>query len=153
MRLLFVVVDQLLSCVQLFVTPWTAACQSPLSFTVSWSLLILMSIGSVTLSNYLIFSCTLLLQSFPVSGSFPMSRLFGSGGQGIRASASASVIPMNTQGWFPLGLTGLISLQSKGLSRVFSSTTIQKPQFFAAQSSLQSNSQFIHDCWKNHSFD
>jgi len=153
MRLLFVVVDQLLSCVQLFVTPWTAACQSPLSFTISWSLLVLMSIGSVTLSNYLIFSCPLLLQSFPVSGSFPMSRLFGSGGQGIRASASASVIPMNMKGWFPLGFTGLISLQSKGLSRVFSSTTIQKPQFFAAQSSLQSNSQFVHDYWKNHSFD
>ena len=68
------------------------------------------------------------LQSFPASGSFPMSQLFPSGGQSIGASASTSVLPMNIQGWFPLGLTGLISLQSKGLSRVFSNTTVQKHQ-------------------------
>ena len=67
-------------------------------------------------------------QSFPASGSFPMSWLFASGGQRIGGSGSASVLPMNIQGWFPLGLTGLISLQSKGLSRVFSSTTVQKHQ-------------------------
>ena len=78
-------------------------------------------------------------QSFPVSGPFPMSRLFASGSQSIGALASASVLPMNIQDWFPLGLTGLISLQSKGLSRVFSST-IQKPQFFSAQPSLWANS-------------
>ena len=71
------------------------------------------------------------LQSFPASGSFPMSRLFASGGQSIGASASASVLPMNIQGWFSLGLTGLISLQSKGLSRVFSSTTIWKHHFLS----------------------
>ena len=65
-------------------------------------------------------------QSFPASGSFPMSQLFASGSQSIRASASASVLPMNIQGWYPLGLTGLISLMSKGLSRVFSNTTVQK---------------------------
>ena len=76
------------------------------------------------------------LQSFPESGSFPMRWLFTSGGQSIGASASASVLPMNIQGWFPLGLTGLISLQSKGLSRVFSNTTAQKHQFFGAQLSL-----------------
>ena len=70
-------------------------------------------------------------QSFPVSGSFPMSQLFTSGGQ--RIGASASVFPMNIQGWFPLGLTGLISLQSKGLWRVFSSTIVQKHQFFNVQ--------------------
>ena len=70
------------------------------------------------------------LQFLPASGSFLMSRLFASDGQSIRASASASVLPMNIQDWFPLGLTGLISLQSKGLSRVFSSTTVQKHQFF-----------------------
>ena len=69
-------------------------------------------------------------QSFPSSGSFPMSWLFASGGQIIGASSSASVLPMSIQGWFPLRLTGLISLQSKGLSRVFSNTTVQKHQFF-----------------------
>ena len=69
------------------------------------------------------------LQSFPASESFPMSQLFASGGQSIGASASAIVLPMNIQGWFPLGLTGLISFQSKGLSRVFSNTAIQKHQF------------------------
>ena len=83
------------------------------------------------------------LQSFPPSGSFPMSQLFASGGQRTGASASASVFPMNIHDWFPLGLTGLISLQSKGLSRVFSNTTVQKYQFFGAQPSLWSNSH-IH---------
>ena len=75
-------------------------------------------------------------QSFPASGSFPTSQLLTSGGQSIRASASASVLLVKSQSWFPLGLTGLISLQSKGLSRVFSSTTDGKHQFFSAQSSL-----------------
>ena len=80
------------------------------------------------------------LQSFPASGSFPMSQLFASGGQSIEAPASALVLPMNIQAWSPLGLTGLISLLSKGLSRVFSSITIWKDQFFGAQPSLWSNS-------------
>ena len=80
------------------------------------------------------------LQSFPASGSFPMSQFFASGGQSIRILASASVLPMNIQDWFPLRLTGWISLQSKGSSRVFSNTTIQKHQFFGAQPSLWSNS-------------
>ena len=75
-------------------------------------------------------------QSFPASGSFPISQLFASGGQSIGVSASASVRPMNTQDWSPLGWTGWISLQSKGLSRVFSNTTLQKHQFFGAQLSL-----------------
>ena len=79
-------------------------------------------------------------QSFPGSGSFPMSQFFASGGQSIRASASASVLPMNIQDWFPWGLTGFISLQSKRLSRVFSNTRAQKNLFFSAQPSLQSNS-------------
>ena len=83
------------------------------------------------------------LQSFPASGSFQMSQFFPSGGQSIRASASASVLPMNIQDWFPLGWTGWISLLSKGLSRVFSTTTVQKHQFFSAQLSLHSNSH-IH---------
>ena len=85
-------------------------------------------------------------QSFPESGSFPVSRLFPSGSQSIRASASASVLLVNIQGWFPLGLTDLISLQSKGLWRAFYSTTIQKHQFFGAQSSLWSN-YHIHSYW------
>ena len=80
------------------------------------------------------------LQSFPTPGSFQMSQLFTSGGQSIGVSASTSVLPMNIQDWFPLGWTGWISLQSKGLSRVFSNTTIQKHQFFSAQLSLWSNS-------------
>ena len=80
------------------------------------------------------------LQSLPASGSFPMSQLFTSGGQSIGVSASASVLPMNTQDWSPLGWTGWISLQSKGLSRVFSNTRVQKHQFFGAQLSSQSNS-------------
>ena len=80
------------------------------------------------------------LQSFPASGSFQMNQFFASGGQRIRVSASALVLPMNIQDWFPLGLTGWIPLQSKGLSRVFSNTTVQKHQFFGAQLSSQSNS-------------
>ena len=83
------------------------------------------------------FSC---LQSFPESGSFPMSRLFTSGGQSIGVSASTSALPMNTQDWSPLGWTGWISLQSKGVSRVFSNITVQKHQFFSAWLSLWSNS-------------
>ena len=82
-------------------------------------------------------------QSLPASESFPMSQLFASGGQSIGASASASVLPMNTQAWSPLGWTGWISLQSKGVSRVFSNTTVQKHQFFGTQPSSQSNS-LIH---------
>ena len=77
-----------------------------------------------------------LLQSFPASESFPMSQIFSSGGQNIGVSASASVLPMNTQDWSPLGWTGWISLQSTGLSRVFSNTTVQKHQYFGAQLSL-----------------
>ena len=82
-------------------------------------------------------------QSFPASGSLQMSQLFSSGGQSIGISASTSILPMNTQDWSPLGWTGWISLQSKGLSRVFSNTTVQKHQFFGAQLSLWSNSH-IH---------
>ena len=83
------------------------------------------------------------LQSFPASGSFPMTQLLTSGGQSTGVSASASVFPMNIQDWFPLGWTGWISLQSKGLSRVFSNTTVLKHQFVSAQLSLKSNSH-IH---------
>ena len=110
--------------------------------TNSWSLLKLMSIKLVMPSNHLILCHPLLfgLQSFPASGSFPMSQLFTLGGQSIGVSASASVLPRNFQGWFPLGLTGWISLQSKGLLRIFSNTTLLKHHFFGAQPSLWSNS-------------
>ena len=91
-------------------------------------------------SCVILFSC---LQSFPASGSFPMSWFFASGSQSIEVSASVSMLPMKIQDWFPLGWTGCISLQSKRLSRVFSNTTVQKHQLFSDQLSLESNSH-IH---------
>ena len=114
--------------------------QASLSITNSWSLLKLMSTESVMPSNHLIlcwpFSC---LQSFPASGSSPMNQFFASGGQSIGVSASTSVLPTNIQDWFPLRLIGWIYLQSKGLSRVFSNTTVQKHHFFSTQPLLWSN--------------
>ena len=95
-------------------------------------------IGDAISSSAFLFS--FCLQFFPELGSYPLNWLFASGGQGIGASVSASVLPMSIQGWFPLGFTGLISLLSKGLSRVFSNTTVQKPQFFGTQPSSWSNS-------------
>ena len=129
------------SVVSNFATQWTAACQSSLSITSSWSLLKLMSIKSVMPPDHLILCCpcSFCLQSFLASGSFPINQFFTSGGQSIGTSASASVLPMNIQDWSPLGWTGWISLQSKGLSRVFSNTTVQKHQFFRVQFSLRSN--------------
>ena len=129
---------QLLSCVWLFATPWTTARQASLSITDSWSLLKLMSITSVMPSNHLILCCPLLLlpSIFLSIRSFPMSQFFASGGQSVEASASASVLPMNIQDQLSLGWTGWISLQSKGLSSIFSNTTVQKHQFFSAQLSL-----------------
>ena len=136
---------QLLGHVQLFVTLWSVACQASLSITNSQSLFKLMPLSwwchSIISSSLAPFSSH--LQSCPASGSFPMSQFFTSGSQSIGVSASTSVLTMNIQDWFPLGLTGLISLQSKGLSRVFSNTTVQKHQFFGAQLSLWSNSH-IH---------
>ena len=129
---------QSLSRVRLFETPWTAARQASLSTTNSQSLPKVMSTELVMPSNHLILcrpfsSC---LQSFPASGSFPVSQLFTSDGQGVGVSASTSALPKNIQDWFPLGWTGWISLQSKRLSRVFSNTTAQKHQFFGAQLSF-----------------
>ena len=131
--------------VQLFATPWPQHTRLPCpsvspgvcsnSCPLSWWCHPTISSSVVPFS-----SC---LQSFPISRSFPMSRLFLSGGQSIRASASTSVLPVNIQDWFPLGWTDLISLQSKGFSRVFSNTTVQKLQFSGAQLSLWSNSH-IH---------
>ena len=127
--------------VQLFVTPWTAAHQASLSFTISQSLLKLMSIELVMASSHRILYHPLffLPSIFPSIRVFSSEKSFPSG----RLKASASVLPVNIQGLFPLGLTGWISLQSRGLSGVFSSTTIWKHQFFGTQPSLWSNS---HTC-------
>ena len=150
-----IIVVQSLSHVQLFATPWIAAHQASLSFTISQRLLILTSFELMMPSNHLI-----LLPPSPPALSFSqhqslfqLSQLSASSGRSLGASASASVLPMNIQSWFPLGLTGLISLLSKGPSGVLSSTTIWKHQFFGAQPSLYFNSHICTHYWKNHSFD
>ena len=134
---ILVVSVQSLSRVWLFATPWTTACQASLSFTISWSLIKLMPIESVMPSNHLILChpLLLLLSTFPSIRSLLVSQPFASGGQSIEASASASVLSMNIQDWFPLGLTGL-TLLSRGLSKVCFNTTVQKQQFFGAQPSF-----------------
>ena len=150
-----VVVVQSLGRARLCSTPWTAAHQASLSFTISQSFLRLMSTELVMPSNHLILCCPILsyLQSFPALGSFSMGQFFISGGQSIGASASAAVLPMNTQGWFSLGLTGLISLRSKGLKE-----SSPAPQFKSINSWVLSllyspTLTSLHDYWKNHSFD
>ena len=130
---------QLLSRVRFFATPWTAAHQASLAITnppestqthVHW-------VGdAIQPSHPLSSPFSSCPQSFPASGSFQMSQLFTSGGQSIGVSTATSVLPVNTQDWSPLGWTGWISLQSKGVSSVFSNTTVQKHQFFGAQLSL-----------------
>ena len=127
---------QFFSHVRPFATPWTAACQASLSITNFCNLFKLVSIESVMPSNHLssVVPFSSHLQSFPESGSFQRSQFFTSGGQSI--GASASVLPVNIQDLFSLRWTGWIFLQSKGLSRVFSNTTIRKHQFFGAQLSL-----------------
>ena len=132
---IYICAVQSLSCVQLFAAPWTAACQASLSITNSWSLLKVMAITLVMPSNISssVVPFSSCLRSFPASESFPLSQFFASDGQSIGVSTSASVLPMNVQDRFSLGLTGWISLQSKGLSGVFSNTTVQKHQFFGAQ--------------------
>ena len=135
-----------LSDVQIFVTPWTAAYQASLSFTISQSLLNSCPLSwwyYLTISSSVTTPFPFCLQSFPASGSFPMSRLLASGGQSIGASASATILAMNIQGWFPLRLTGLIVLQFKGLLIVFCNTTVWKHLLFGTQPSLWSNSH-IH---------
>ena len=126
------------SCPTLY-DPMGCSTQASLSITISWSLPKLMSIELMMPSNHLILCHPLLLpQSFPASGPFQMSQLFASGVQSIGVSPSTSVLPMNTQDWSLLEWTGWISLQSEGLSRVFSNTIVQKHKFFTAQHSLWS---------------
>ena len=147
MRLMVVAV-QSLGRVRLFATPWTAAHQASLSFTVSWSLLKLMSIKSVMSSNHLVFCLPLLL----LPSIFPSTRVFYnesvlriSWPKYWSFSFSFGISPsMNIQGWFPLGLTDLIFFLSKGLSRVFSNTTVPKHQFFGTQLSLLAP-YFLHN--------
>ena len=145
---------QSLSRVWLFVTPWTAARQASPSFTtpgvysnscpLTW-----WCHPTISSSVSPFSSCP---QSFPASWCFPVNQLFAAG-PSIGASASASVLPLNIQDWFPLGLTSLLSLLSRGLSRVFSSTTVLKHQLFSAQACLWSSLTSIHDYWENHGFD
>ena len=138
----FVAVVQSPSQVQLFATPWTLACQASLSLTISRILPKFMSIVLMMPSAVLSFEALFSFcpQSFPESGTFPMSQLLASDYQNTGASASVSVLPMSIQGLFPLGWTGWIPLLSKGLSGVFSSTTVQRHQFFGALPSLWSSS-------------
>ena len=136
---------QSLSHVRLFAIPWTAACQascpSPTPVVYSNSCPLSQWCHPTISSSVIPFSS--YPQSFPPSGPFQMSQLFTLGGQSIGVSALTSVLPMNTQDWSPLEWTGWISLQSKGLSKVFSNTTVQKHQFFSTQPSSQSTSH-IH---------
>ena len=133
---------QLLSRVWLFATPWIAASQASLSITISRRSCPLSQWCHPVISSSVVpfSSC---LQSLPASESFPMSQLFAWGGLSTGVSILASFLPKKSQGWSPSEWTGWISSQSKGLSRVFSNTTVQKHQFFGAQPSSQSNSH-IH---------
>ena len=127
---------QSLSHVQLFATPWNAAYQASLSITRVYSSSCPLSWWCYPTISSSIVPFSFHLQSFWVSGSFQMSQLFASGGQIVGVSASTSVLPMNIQDWFPLGLIGWISLLSKEHPRVFSNTMVQKHQFFGTQLSL-----------------
>ena len=137
-----------------FVTPWIAACKAFLSFTSSWSLLKFMSVKSVMLPNHLILCHPILL----LPSTFPRIRVFSNESvlhirwTNYWTFSFRSAPPMNIQDWFPLGLTGLTSLQSKWLSRVFSNTTVQKHPFFGAHL-YGPNLTSIHYYWKNYSFD
>ena len=149
-RLTFIVIESRIQ-VQLFATSWPVAHQASLSSTISCNLLKFMSVESVIPSNHLTLCHPLFLlpSIFPSIRSFPLTWFFASSGQSI--GASASVLPMNIQGWFPLGLTGLISMQSKGLSRGLSSTTTRKHKFSGAPYGPALKS--VHVCGENYSFD
>ena len=159
---------QSLSHVRLFATPWIAACQASLSITISRSSLRFMSIDAIMdidammsihvsdaiqPSHPLSSPSPAAPKSFPASESFPMSQLLAWGGQSTGASALASFLPKKSQGWAPSEWTGWISLQSKGLSRVFSNTSVQKHHFSVLSLLHRPTLTSIHDYWKNHSLD
>ena len=149
------VVVQSLSRVWFYMAPWSAAHQSSLSFTISWCLL---NSGSWSRWCHPTISSSVIpfysrLQPFPGSGSFLMSQLFKSGGQSTGASAPASVFPMNVQNWFCSGLTGWISLQSKGLSWVFPNTTVESISSSVLNLLFGPTCISIHDYWKSLCFD
>ena len=151
---LVAIVVQSLSHVWLFMTPWIAACLASLSFIISQNLLKLMLTESVMPSNHRVLCLpSFCYQSFPASGYFTISQLLASGGQSIGALTSALVLPKNIQGWFLLGLIGLISLLSKGLSIGLSSTTIRKHWSFGVHPSLWSNSNICTWLLEKRSFD
>ena len=147
-----VVALQLLSHVQVFVTPWNTAHQAPLSSTMVWRC----SLKSVMLSKHLMV-CSLFSscpRSFPESGSFPLYQLWTSCGQNIGASTWASVLPMNIQSWFPLVLTGLISMDYKGLSKSSPAPQFSKPSVLQCSAFFMADlSHPVHHYWKTHSFD
>ena len=156
-RIILLYVLLLLSCFWHFAIPWTEAHQASLSFTVSQEFA----------QTHVSWVGAIIQPSHPLSSPSPpaftlsqrqdlfqwTSQLFASGGQSTGVSASASVLLMNIQGWFPLGLTGLIPLLSKGLSRVFSSTTVQRHQFFGLSLFYCPALTSVHDYWRNHSLD
>jgi len=155
---IYVIIVQSLSSVWLFATPWTAACQTSWSFIISQRVLKLMSIESVMPANCCLLCCLILCCLLLLLPSiFPSIRVFSNESafciRCVGVSASALVCPVNIQSWFPLGSTGLISLQSEGLSRVFSNTTVWRHQFFVLSLFYCGNLTSVHDYWKNHSFD
>ena len=133
--------------------PWTAACQASLSFTSQSSNSCPLSPWCHPTISSSVVPFSSWLQSLPASGSSPMSHFFTSGGPNIVVSASTSVLPMNIQDWSPLGWTGWISLQSKGLSRVFSNNVFESVSSWALSLLFGPTLTFIHDYWKSHSFD
>ena len=149
-----IVVVQLLSHVQLFATPWTAACQASLSFTISWSCSNSCPLSqwchpTISSSAALFFSCP---QSFPASRSFPMSWFFASDGQSIGASASAWVLAMSIQGWFPLGWTGLISLLSSDFQESSPTRPFKSINSLALSLLYDPTLTSVHVYWKNTSW-
>ena len=155
---IYVIIVQSLSSVWLFATPWTAACRPSWSFIISQRVLKLMSIESVMPANCCLLCCLILCCLLLLLPSiFPSIRVFSNASafciRCVGVSASALVCPVNIQNWFPLGSTGLISLQSEGISRVFSNTTVWRHQFFVLSLFYCGNLTSVHDYWKNHSFD
>ena len=149
-----VIIVELLSHVQLFVTPWTVGCQAPLSSTISSSLLKFMSIELVMLSNHIVLCQPLLLPLiFLASGSFPVSWLFVPGGQSTKASDSETVFPISIEDWFPLGLTGMISLHPRDSQGSSPAPWFESINFLALSLLYGPILPSVDDYWENHSYD